>query len=283
MLSEKINNNNLFKRIYETSKEIFSSGTLTQYDTKLIEQINKNTKEDKFGLNLVEDRNSRNIYYFQGYPTGNYLKIVCKYLEIWCLTGKFNISFIEINSIDESSNLLLEEYKNQINKLVLNLSNVSQSESSSLTKLLINIFEILGMRGFSILLGLRITSKYYIDLPPKKEILINEFNRRISEKSKLTVGARAFAKHSDRNKKVKFWGQVKGSEEERNISSNKICLDIIQYSAWISIFSLSKTCKIIEIRNKEEFGLRWEYVDDKKIVFKGLVEPNIKNRNSDSD
>lgn len=282
MLSEKNNNNNLFKRIYDISKEIFSSNNLTQYDNKFIEMICKNMKEDKYGLNFIEERNTHKLY-FHGYPSGNYLKILSKYFEIWNFTGKFDIAFVEINSIDESSNSLLEDYIIQINNLVLNLSIVSQNESSSLTKILTNIFEILGMRGFSILLGLRITSKHSIELPPRKETLINEFNRRISDKSKLTVGARAFAKHSDRNKKIKFWGQVKGSEEERNISSNKICADIISNSAWISIFNLSKTCKIIEIRNKEDYGLRWEYVDDKKILFKGLVEPTIKHRNSDSE
>lgn len=143
----------------------------------------------------------------------------------------------------------------------------------NLTRFYIN----LEPKGFVLMLGVRITSKVSIELPPKRETLVSEFNKRFSERSKITVGARAVSKHADRQKKNKFWGNVKGSEEERNVHSNKICLEIIASAAWISVFNLNKESKVIEIRNKEGYGLRWEsQVNIKKIIFKGVIEPQLK-------
>jgi len=40
-----------------------------------------------------------NKYYFKGYPTGNYLKIFCKILEMWNIQGNFPINFIKVEGL----------------------------------------------------------------------------------------------------------------------------------------------------------------------------------------
>ena len=150
-------------------------------------------------------------------------------------------------------------------------------------KNLIEIYNFIGPKGILILLGVRITNFTRDELLPNKESLIKEFNKKYNEKSKITVGARAVTKHADRNKNNnKFWGVVKGSEEERNINASLICLEMLANSVWISIFNLGSNVKILEIRNKEGFGLRWDYSNNSKPFFKGVVEPQGNHLNSGS-
>ena len=40
-----------------------------------------------------------NKYYFRGYPSGNYLRIFCKILEIWNNHGGFPIHFTKIEGL----------------------------------------------------------------------------------------------------------------------------------------------------------------------------------------
>ena len=152
----------------------------------------------------------------------------------------------------------------------------SYLNKDELIKQLIQIYNHIGNKGILILLGVRITKSSKDDFPPNREKLVKEFNKKYNEKSKITIGARAVTKHADRNKKQnKFWSQVKGNEENRNVNSNILCLDIIANAIWISIFNLGSNCKIIEVRNKEGYGLRWDYTDYNSAYFKGVIEPQI--------
>lgn len=135
--------------------------------------------------------------------------------------------------------------------------------------------QFIGQKGLLVILGVRINNKSSLDLPPKREKLVCEFNKPFSVKSKLTVGARAVTKHSDRHR-GNFWGVITGTEENRNKNSNLICLDIVANAAWISVFNLSSNLKIVEIRSEEGHGIRWEYHGMKNACFKGLVEPQWK-------
>ena len=120
---------------------------------------------------------------------------------------------------------------------------------------------------------MRSTCKSTFELIPKREKLVEEFNKPFNQKSKLSSGARAVTKHSDRARQSNMWGKISGNEEKRNENSNLICLDIIANAIWISVFELNSTTTLIEIRNDEGFGLRWDYYDYNNCVFKGLVEP----------
>lgn len=160
----------------------------------------------------------------------------------------------------------------------------SNSLNNEIIKLLSDVLDFIGEKGFLVLLGVRNTNKSTVDLPPKREKLVNEFNKPFSSKSRITVGARAVTKHADRNtRRDCFWGSVSGNEESRNINSNLICLDIIANAAWISIFEMNSNTRIVEIRNGEGFGIRWEYSDYFCCSLKGLVEPQwIRSKNTQS-
>ena len=158
---------------------------------------------------------------------------------------------------------------------------INENSLQACCKVLSMFFDYIGPKGFLVMLGLRVTNRSIDDIPPKREKLVNEFNKPFGDKTKITVGARAVSKHSDRNKKNKFWGVVTGNEDLRNINSNKICLDIIANAVWTSYFNLSNSIKILEIRNKEGYGLRWDYSNPDKSYFKGLVEPNFEVERKD--
>lgn len=165
-----------------------------------------------------------------------------------------------------------------------NKNELNSSSNNEVTKLLSDVLDFIGEKGFLVMLGVRNTNKTTVDLPPKREKLVNEFNKPFSSKSRITVGARAVTKHADRNtRRDCFWGSVSGNEDSRNINSNLICLDIIANAAWISIFELNSNTKIVEIRNGEGFGIRWEYSDYFTCTLKGLVEPQwIRSKNTQS-
>ena len=161
------------------------------------------------------------------------------------------------------------------------------NNKEEIIKNLVKIYNKLKEQGILIMIGLRITYKCVFELPPNKNILINKFNKLCNDKCKLTVGARAITKHSDRskflnkNESIKFWGIVVGNEEERNTRSNLICLDLLANSSWITIFDLNIYTRIIEIRNTLGYGLRWEYINNYlDIEFKGAIEPQISTFNN---
>lgn len=182
----------------------------------------------------------------------------------------------------EFSGTILESFKtiNSLIRVLVNYyskqkefnNNINDSSKHEINKILIDVIDYIGQKGFLVMLGVRLTNKSSFDLPPKREKIVNEFNKPFSLKSKITVGARAVTKHADRNRES-FWGNVSGNEETRNINSNLICLDIIANAAWISIFEMNSNTRIVEIRNSEGFGLRWVYNDYFLCSFKGLVEP----------
>lgn len=86
----------LFRKLYEMTKEIlFNKELLTKYNSEFIESIN--ISEDSFELNIVS---MNNRLYYIGYPTGNYIKIFCKVLELWNSKNEFPIKFLEIAGLN---------------------------------------------------------------------------------------------------------------------------------------------------------------------------------------
>lgn len=80
-------NNNLYSLC---KKILIESNDLTNFSSKFVTQLTTNLKEETFSLNavLIGDK-----YFFSGYPSGNYLKILCKIFEMWENKGSFPISY----------------------------------------------------------------------------------------------------------------------------------------------------------------------------------------------
>jgi hypothetical protein len=97
-------------------------------------------------------------------------------------------------------------YLAQLRKIVVS----NNSDNQSACKIIINLLELIGMRGFMTILGIRSTPGSCEILPQKREELYKSFNTAFKvryfnqkkdnpdSKSKITVGARALSKHSDR-------------------------------------------------------------------------------------
>lgn len=104
--------------------------------------------------------------------------------------------------------------------------------------------------------------------------------------SKITVGARAIVKHSERGKEVniqqlikKFWGICTGNLEEQNQRANELMKRMFEECIWINVHFLPHSKEIIEvkynnynqIRNSKGYGMRWEIGGE----FRGLIEPQM--------
>ena len=93
------------------------------------------------------------------------------------------------------------------------------------------------------------------------------------------MGARAIQKHLNRSNGA-FWGPLAGkSDKRRNEQANRKIRELFSRITWINIHTLSRTTvdqKIIELRQSEGFGARW----DVDYVFKGLIEPQLDGSSS---
>ncbi len=86
--------------LYSLCKKILVEGNeLSNFSSKFISQLSTNLKEETFSLNavLIGDK-----YFFSGYPSGNYLKIICKIFEMWESIGCFPISYQCLPNLDVS-------------------------------------------------------------------------------------------------------------------------------------------------------------------------------------
>lgn len=73
--------------------------------------------------------------------------------------------------------------------------------------------------------------------------------KRLKNPPKLTVGARALCKHAHRSSEG-FWGQVKGTEVEKNESADIIANKIVDECSWINLHILPHSEMIIEVRHR---------------------------------
>jgi len=76
-------------------------------------------------------------------------------------------------------------------------------------------------------------------------------------------------KHSERGSK--FWGVMKGTEEQQNNKANEILQKMLDDCVWINIHFLPHSIQIIELRNNRGYGMRWQIGGE----FRGLIEPEI--------
>lgn len=88
--------------------------------------------------------------------------------------------------------------------------------------------------------------------------------------SKLSVGARALAKHSHRSSEG-FWGVCKGKETEKNEIANQKAEQIISQCVWVNVHILPHSEIIVECREEQGYGIRWAINGD----FRGFLEPQM--------
>ncbi|XP_072044441.1 uncharacterized protein [Amphiura filiformis] len=158
-----------------------------------------------------------------------------------------------------------------VTPLVINLKE-SIEETQAAQEKLTDIIRALGKRGLMDLLGMRQTIGSVQCFPPSRRQLEQSFNQQNKASSKLTVGARALAKHCHRDQTSSWWGQCTGSEQAKNEHATNIMKRILDHAAWINIHMLPHDVTILEVRSPEGYGARWS--SDGKI-FRGFLEPQM--------
>ncbi|KAL7548681.1 hypothetical protein ACHAWF_011960 [Thalassiosira exigua] len=120
--------------------------------------------------------------------------------------------------------------------------------------------------------------------PPSITQLIESSRQlhRPNTKSRLTVAARALAKHAHRGADG-FFGVVQGSESEKNEHADSVVHRLIREAAWINIHAfggVDDARPVVEVRTVEGYGARWSAEWNKDafspegVRFRGFLEPN---------
>lgn len=216
-----------------------------------------------------------NKYYFRGYPSGNMLKIFCKILEMWHNNGSFPINFIKVEGLKDQTASIVELLNTQNSTVNFIFNFLKENNIQGVYKIVVNFLESIGLRGFMTILGFRMTPGSCEGGLPKKSDLYKSFNAIFKKEgedkkdensrrgggsknynkkddkdnkyiTKITVGARALSKHSDRTND-NFWGNCNGNELERNINANEIFNKIMNDCVWMNIHYLPHSNKIFEV------------------------------------
>ncbi|XP_063446169.1 uncharacterized protein LOC134725866 [Mytilus trossulus] len=137
-----------------------------------------------------------------------------------------------------------------------------------------SILTLLEKRGMLDLLGIRKTVGTKEILPCSRKVLEDCFTAKHSpdSSSKLSVGARALAKHSHRDMSTSWWGVCTGTEEAKNEHALKIMNKILDNATWLNTHWLPQDIIILEARHTEGYGARWT-ADGSS--FRGFLEPQM--------
>ena len=153
---------------------------------------------------------------------------------------------------------------------------------NQLTDTAVSLLTRLGPRVLAALLHIRTTVGCVTDaLPPSRAELLDAFERphRAAKSSRLTVGARALAKHCHRGTKG-WWGSCKGSESVKNLAALELCQRVLNDSVWVNLHTIAGGVPLAEYRVAEGYGARWSVASSvtsgvKCIKFRGFLEPQM--------
>ena len=67
-------------------------------------------------------------------------------------------------------------------------------------------------------------------------------------KSPLTVGARALAKHTHRDRSEGWWGPCSGSETDKNSAAFKVLAKLLAGCIWINLHFVPPDKSVYEVR-----------------------------------
>jgi hypothetical protein len=133
------------------------------------------------------------------------------------------------------------------------------------------LLRTVGKSGIHILCGLRRTAGSDTSLfPPSTPDLHRAFVE-CHKGQPLTVGGRAFSKHSIRDS-ARFWGYCQGPNDFINEEGLKCLNRVVLNGVWNNVFVLPHDAKAYEIRVPQGYGARWEFKQG-GIAFRGFVEP----------
>ncbi|XP_077981712.1 uncharacterized protein LOC144436733 [Glandiceps talaboti] len=167
--------------------------------------------------------------------------------------------------------MMMETLVSKLQGLKTLWDNWSRSEQTFHVR---HLLKDIGKRGILDLLGMRKTVGTVDIFPPSKSTLLNSFNKPNKESSKLTVGARALAKHCHRDETSSWWGTAKGGEDAKNKHASEIVLKILDDTSWINIHALPHDVHVIEVRQSAGYGARWTADGS---MFRGFLEPQMED------
>ena len=136
-----------------------------------------------------------------------------------------------------------------------------------------------------LLLGMRQTIGTDIRclLPPSRKVLLEAASvpHRRGQGNKLSVAAKARAKHAHRGKE-KFFGIVMGGPEKQSQETERIVKDILDHAVWMNIHAFGGTNSqpVLEARLETGYGARWtadwtEPWNPTYVQFRGFLEPQM--------
>ena len=145
-----------------------------------------------------------------------------------------------------------------------------------------SVLRVLGPVGCSRALGCRMTAGTSTALglgwvPLHVSQLVASFSALHCQGAKLTVGARALAKHVHRDETQSWWGQpLSGSEGQKNALADAVLCRVLHSASWLNIHTLPHGVFAVELRVPEGYGARWTVVDGQAsatVAFRGFLEP----------
>ncbi|CAM6126800.1 unnamed protein product [Calypogeia fissa] len=138
-------------------------------------------------------------------------------------------------------------------------------------ELLYDLLNEINVEGVRALLGMRTTMGSIEDaLPPPTSALLSSFlslQHEVIPGSKLTVGARALAKHVHRSSDG-WWGVFTGTEPAKNDLAFKIIRKMMEQAIWLNVHIVP--VPVFEVRVRDGYGARW-LADGSQ--FRGFLEP----------
>eukprot|EP00123_Amoebidium_parasiticum_P007973 comp18490_c0_seq1/m.19862 comp18490_c0_seq1/g.19862 ORF comp18490_c0_seq1/g.19862 comp18490_c0_seq1/m.19862 type:complete len:309 (-) comp18490_c0_seq1:261-1187(-) len=204
-----------------------------------------------------------------GYPQRPLINEVARALCVWAQTGTYPIYLPSLHLLQEAA---------QVDSGALDAAGCllaelrACEEEAAARQLLKGILEVLGEWGLLSFLRLRHTVGSLPRCPPPVSSLCDSFNQRHKPNTAalLTVGARALAKHCQRDCTSAWWGVSTGSEQQKNTHAEGVLYRIFEDAVWINIHTLPHQVHVLEIRTSLGYGARWS-ADGK--TFRGFLEP----------
>jgi hypothetical protein len=129
--------------------------------------------------------------------------------------------------------------------------------------------------GVLLLLGQRRTPASLTDasaLPPTRGELLAAADTPHTPGGKLSVAARAWAKHAPRSGS-KFWGTVTGGDVEKTAAARRLLETILDGATWWNVFGHFQHGTVYEARLPSGHGARWGHGGR---TFIGFLEPFAK-------
>eukprot|EP00898_Chlorokybus_atmophyticus_P004784 jgi/Chlat1/5306/Chrsp35S05251 len=135
---------------------------------------------------------------------------------------------------------------------------VAPAESSKQPFCIVDtLLQELGMLGIRAVMRQRHTMGTVMHCsPPPRAVLLASFNQVHHPPNKLTVGAKAWTKHTHRSSD-QWWGVSTGTDLEKNARAKAVVLNLVDNAVWMNTHLLPHDVEVYEVRVTEGYGARW--------------------------